>query len=74
MVLLRNLPPKLNDSGGFTIHCRIGDQLFECALLDLGSGMNLLPYIVYVKSGLGELQSTSITNLVVLCTKNINNN
>jgi hypothetical protein len=42
-VLLRKLPPKLKDPGSFTIPCRIGDQLFERALLDLGAGVNLLP-------------------------------
>ena len=46
-VLLRKLPPKLKDPGSFTIPCRIGDQLFERVLLDLGAGVNLLPYTVY---------------------------
>ncbi|XP_059431551.1 uncharacterized protein LOC132165063 [Corylus avellana] len=40
---------------------RIGDHSFEKALLDLGEGVNLLPYTVYEKLGLGELQLTSIT-------------
>jgi hypothetical protein len=46
-VLLRKLPPKLTDPGSFTIPCRIGDHDFEKALLDLGAGVNLLPYTVY---------------------------
>jgi hypothetical protein len=29
--------------------CRIGDQLFERVLLDLGASINLLPYTVYEK-------------------------
>jgi hypothetical protein len=60
-VLLRKLPPKLKDPGSFTIPCRIGDKLFDRALLDLGAGINLLPYEVYQKLNLGELQPTSIT-------------
>jgi hypothetical protein len=58
---LRKLPPKLKDPGSFTIPCKIGDQLFDRALLDLGASINLLPYTVYETLGLGELQPTSIT-------------
>ena len=61
VVLLRKLLPKLKYLGSFTIPCRIGDQLFERALLDLGAGVNLLPYTVYEMLGLEELQPTSIT-------------
>jgi hypothetical protein len=61
VVLLRKLPPKLKDPGSFTIPCKIVDQLFDCALLDLGASINLLPYTVYETLGLGELQPTSIT-------------
>jgi hypothetical protein len=60
-VLLKKLPPKLKDPGSFTIPCRIGDQHFDRALLDLGASINLLPYNVYETFGLGELQPTSIT-------------
>jgi hypothetical protein len=60
-VLLRKLPPKLKDLGSFTIPCKIGDHLFERALLDLGAGVNLFPFIVYEILCLGELQPTSIT-------------
>jgi hypothetical protein len=60
-VLLKKLPPKLKDPGSFTIPCRIGDKLFDRALLDLGACINLLPYTIYEKLGLGELQPTTIT-------------
>ena len=60
-VLLRKLPPRLKDLGNFTIPCKIGDHLCEKALLDLGAGVNLLPYTVYEMLGLGDLQPTSIT-------------
>jgi hypothetical protein len=61
VMLLRKLPLKLKDSGSFTIPCRIGDQTFKHALLDLGAGVSLMPYTVYEMLGLGELQPTSIT-------------
>jgi len=61
VVLLKKLPPKLKNPGSFTIPCRIGDQHFDRALLDLGASINLLPYNVYETFGLGELQPTSIT-------------
>jgi hypothetical protein len=59
--LLRKLPPKLKDPSSFTIPCRIGDKLFDRALLYLGANINLLPYEVYKKLSLRELQPTSIT-------------
>jgi hypothetical protein len=61
VMLLRKLPLKLKDSGSFTIPCRIGDQTFKRALLDLGVGVSLMPYTMYEMLGLGELQPTSIT-------------
>jgi hypothetical protein len=60
-VLLRKLHPKLKDPGSFTIPCRIGDHDFEQALLDLGAGVNLLPYTIYETLGLGELKPTFVT-------------
>ena len=35
--------------------------MFERALLDLGSSINLLPFSIYEYLGLGELKPTSIT-------------
>ena len=46
-VLSRKFPPKLKDPGSFTIPCKIGDHVFERALLDLGSSINLLPFSIY---------------------------
>jgi hypothetical protein len=60
-VLLRKLSPKLKDPGSFTIPCKIGDHDCERSLLNLGAGVNLMPYTGYEKIGLGELQPTSIT-------------
>jgi hypothetical protein len=60
-ILLRKLLPKPKDPSSFSIPCRIGDHDFEQALLDLGAGVNLLPYTVYATLGVGELKPTSIT-------------
>jgi hypothetical protein len=39
----------------------IGVSQIESALLDLGASVNLLPYLVYLQLGLGELKPTSMT-------------
>ncbi|RVX07351.1 hypothetical protein CK203_022597 [Vitis vinifera] len=40
---------------------KIGNTFVKRTLLDLGASVNLLPYLVYMQLGLGELKSTSIT-------------
>ncbi|CAL8988205.1 unnamed protein product [Prunus brigantina] len=60
-VLQRKLPPKLKDPGSFSIPCTVGDFKFQKALLDLGASINLMPYHVYEKLNLGELQATSVS-------------
>lgn len=59
-VLERKLPPKLKDLGRFTIPCSIG-SIESPALCDLGSRVNLIPYSLYEKLGLGDLKPTTIT-------------
>ena len=54
-------PVKYKDSGCPTISMMIGGTCVEKALLDLGVSVNLLPYFIYKKLGLGELKQTSIT-------------
>ena len=39
----------------------------ERALLDLGASLNLLPYSIYKKLGLGELKATTITLSLADC-------
>jgi hypothetical protein len=39
----------------------IGESQINRALLDLGASVNLLPYSVYLKLGLGELKPTTMT-------------
>ena len=54
-------PLKYKDPGCPTISVNIGGICIEKALLDLGASVNLLPYSMYMKLGLGELKPTSIT-------------
>ncbi|GJT43617.1 DNA-directed DNA polymerase [Tanacetum coccineum] len=53
VVLLNKLPPKEKDPGSFTIPSNIGDLHINNALPDLGASINLMPYSMYEKLGLG---------------------
>ena len=57
-------PVKYKDPGCPTISVNIGGTSVEKALLDLGASVNLLPYSMYKRLGLGELKPTSITLLL----------
>ena len=54
-------PVKYKDLGYPTISVNIGGTCIDKALLDLGASVNLLPYSLYKKLGLGELKPTNIT-------------
>ena len=54
-------PMKYKDPGCPTISVNIGGTCVEKALLDLGASVNLLPYSMYKKLGLGKLKPISIT-------------
>ena len=58
------IAPKCEDPGSPTISVRIGDQVMDQCLLDLGASVNLLPYSVYKQLGLRELQPTNLTLLL----------
>jgi hypothetical protein len=60
-ILQCKLPLKYKDPGCPTITCMIGVSQIERALLDLGASVNLLPYLVYLQLGLGELKPTFMT-------------
>ena len=55
------LPQKLKDPGSFTIPCTIGSLSFGRALADLGASINLLPYDIFKKLGLGEPKPTRMS-------------
>jgi hypothetical protein len=59
-LIQNNTPPKFKDPGSPTISFLIGQSEIDKALLDLGAGVNLLPYSVYQQLGLGELKPTTV--------------
>ena len=52
---------KYKDSRSPTISVNIRGTCIDKALLDLGASVNLLPYSMYKRLGLGELKPTNIT-------------
>ncbi|KAL5579998.1 hypothetical protein UlMin_012440 [Ulmus minor] len=60
-ILQRKLPPKLKDPGSFTIPCTIGDFNFDKVLCDLGASVNLMPFSIFKKLGLGEVKPTLVS-------------
>ncbi|XP_031271095.1 uncharacterized protein LOC116129498 [Pistacia vera] len=59
-LLLKKLPQKLRDPKSFTIPCTIGNVHFAKVLCDLGASVNLMPFSIYKKLGLGEVKPTII--------------
>ena len=70
-LIRNNFPPKYKDLGSPTISIVVGNSKLGHALVDLGASVNLLPYLAYVKLGLGELELTNITLQLVDCTVKI---
>ena len=60
-IIQSKTPVKYKDPGSPTVSINIGRACIDKALLDLGASVNLLPYSVYKKLGLGELKPTNIT-------------
>ena len=70
-LIRNNLPPKYKDPGSPTISIVVGNSKLGHALVDLGASVNLLPYLVYVDLGLGELEPTNITLQLADCSVKI---
>lgn len=60
-ILQNKLPTKLKDPGSFTIPCILGDCHFDKALCDLGASINLMPFSIFMKLGLGEVKPTTVS-------------
>jgi len=60
-ILQNKLPPKLKDPGSFTIPCTIGECYFQKALCDLGVSINLMPFSIFRKLGIGEIRPTMVS-------------
>ena len=60
-IIENKIPIKHKDLGCPTILVTIGETHIEKTLLYVGASVNILPYSVYKKFGLGELKPTNIT-------------
>ncbi|GJV53023.1 hypothetical protein Tco_1448764 [Tanacetum coccineum] len=58
VVILKKVPHKEKDPGGFTIPCVIGQSGITKALADLGASISLMPYSMFVRLNLGDLKPT----------------
>ena len=59
-IIQHKLSPKCKDPGTFTIPCIIRDKKFECAMLDLGASINVMPHSIYASLNLGPLKETGV--------------
>ncbi|XP_038876977.1 uncharacterized protein LOC120069319 [Benincasa hispida] len=55
------LPKKQKNLRSFTVSCSIGGLDVGHALCDLGASINLMPFSIFKKLGIGEAQPTSVT-------------
>ncbi|XP_076959534.1 uncharacterized protein LOC143635641 [Bidens hawaiensis] len=60
-VVLNKVPEKLPDPGIFTVPCLFSRDTSCQALADLGASINLMPYSLFEKLGLGELTPTRMS-------------
>ncbi|GJX74832.1 RNA-directed DNA polymerase, eukaryota, reverse transcriptase zinc-binding domain protein [Tanacetum coccineum] len=55
-LLQNHLPPKENDPGSFILHCSIERLDFNNALADLGASVNIMPFPMFKRLGIGKLE------------------
>ncbi|KAG8476549.1 hypothetical protein CXB51_033524 [Gossypium anomalum] len=60
-ILKNKLSNKLKDSGSFTISCLIGSLTVNNALADLGTTINVMPYKMFKRLGLGKPKQTRMS-------------
>ncbi|CAA0834253.1 Unknown protein, partial [Striga hermonthica] len=53
-----DLPKKERDPGGFIIHIALGNGKVASGMLELGAGINLMPFSIFQRLGLGDLRPT----------------
>ncbi|CAA0831349.1 Unknown protein, partial [Striga hermonthica] len=53
-----DLPKKERDLGGFVIRIALGNRKEASGMLDLGAGINLMPFSIFQRLGLGYLRPT----------------
>ena len=54
-IIQKNLPPKMQDLGSFTIPCTMGEYEFGKALCDSGANINMMSLSVVKRLSLGEI-------------------
>ena len=60
VVFQQKVAKKCSDPGMFSIPCTLGETKIDRAMLDLGASINVLPYSLYKKLGIGPLTETGI--------------
>ncbi|KAK5772886.1 hypothetical protein PVK06_049188 [Gossypium arboreum] len=60
-IIKNKLPNKLKDPGSFTIPCLIGSLSVNNALADLGASINVVPYKMFKRLGLGKPKQTRMS-------------
>ncbi|XP_048227288.1 uncharacterized protein LOC125369312 [Ricinus communis] len=60
-IFLNKLPEKRHDPRSFTIPCVIGNLSVNDALADLEAEINVMPYSLFVKLGMGETKPTRMS-------------
>ena len=60
-ILQNKLPPKLKDLRSFPIPYTIREYYFERVLCDLGASINLMPFFIFRKLGLGEAKAITVS-------------
>ena len=60
-MLRKKFPPKMKDPGSFSIPCMIGETQFSNALCDLGASVNLMPFSLFEKLGVGDVKPTTMS-------------
>jgi len=60
LIISNQVPLKCKDPGCPTISIVVGNHTIHRALLNLGASVNLLPFTVYERLGLGELKFTKM--------------
>ncbi|XP_057775045.1 uncharacterized protein LOC130994003 [Salvia miltiorrhiza] len=57
-IIQQPLPPKQRDPGSFVIKIALGNGKEATGMLDLGAGINLMPYSIFKQLELGDLKPT----------------
>ncbi|GJZ11519.1 zinc knuckle CX2CX4HX4C containing protein [Tanacetum coccineum] len=68
-ILQNQLPLKENDPESFTLHCLIGSLNIRNALADLGASINVMPFSMFKRLNIGNLQPTNMIIEMAYMTK-----